>query len=45
MDAWVGLRDKLRIAVKSSVSQVLELNLVVRVKLIIHSLVLSYLDT
>lgn len=32
MDAWVGLRDKVRIAVKSGVSQVLGLNLVVRGK-------------
>ena len=32
MDAWVGLRDKVRIAVKSGVSQVLGLNLLVRGK-------------
>ena len=30
MDAWVGLRDKVRVAVKSGVSQVLGLNLVVK---------------
>ena len=30
VDAWVGLRDKVRVAVKSGVSQVLGLNLVVK---------------
>ena len=32
VDAWVGLRDKVRIAVKSGVCQVLGLNFVVRGK-------------